>query len=398
MNPKIRILFIAFSDSIHVSRWLEHLDRSVYEIHFFASVPFRTLHPDIKNITVHDLTGVDQGNTATRTLSAYPIYTTLERIMTARVARRFVRGKSWIPLMKKALARVIRNVKPQIIHTMETQQAGYLMSEIASNFNNIPWVHSTWGIDLHFFSHLEAHRTRLQTVLQNIRQLIVEGERDATIARELGYTGKIETITSVGGGFKPTFFEGGSQSPLPSSRKVILLKGYEGHERLAGNALAALRKIKDALKGYEVNIYSCHKTLLPVVAEIESLGEFAIKVLPDQTHRDLLGLTSAARVSITNNLSDGVPNTMLEAMALGAFPIQSNTAITEGLINDGVNGILTIATDVDNIAAAILRALKDDPLVDRAAEINVEIIKTRLSFKGIQKQIDAIYQRMAEEY
>ncbi len=82
---------------------------------------------------------------------------------------------------------------------------------------------------------------------------------------------------------------------------------------------------------------------------------------------------------------------MLEAMAFGSFPIQSNTAITEGWIDDGLNGILTVPTDENNIADAITRALSEDLLVDKAATHNKILVRRKLDGEMIGKQIDSIY-------
>ncbi len=54
-NVRIKVLIVAFSDSIHTARWISQLDREKYEVHLFPSVPFRQLHPLIQNVTVWQL-------------------------------------------------------------------------------------------------------------------------------------------------------------------------------------------------------------------------------------------------------------------------------------------------------------------------------------------------------
>ena len=50
---------------------------------------------------------------------------------------------------------------------------------------------------------------------------------------------------------------------------------------------------------------------------------------------------SKSFVYIGNSISDGMPNTMLEAMTMGAFPIQSNPGgVTEEIVENEVNGLL----------------------------------------------------------
>jgi glycosyltransferase involved in cell wall biosynthesis len=128
-----------------------------------------------------------------------------------------------------------------------------------------------------------------------------------------------------------------------------------------------------------------------MVEEIINQGEFSVRVASEFSYTEFLAMVASARISITNNLSDGVPNTMLEAMALGAFPIQSNTAITQGWIEDGVNGLLTDPTNIDQIASAISRALKDDKLVSEAAIINRSLVEEKLNSDAIDPIIRRLY-------
>jgi len=391
MSQKTRVLLIAFSDSIHTARWITQLNRSRFDIHLFPSVPFCDVHPSLKNITVHQILQNNKTADPQITILQPPLFNFVQNLVGTRLARKLL-TRSRSAVQQKSLLNLIRKWKPQIIHTMETQRAGYLMNMIFEKLTFKPiWIHSTWGIDLHYFQNQAAHRSQIQSLLNNISLLITEGERDILLARELGYTGKTAIIPSVGGGFDFMELEALSQLVQPSQRKKILLKGYEGDERLASKALAALRSIGPSLIGYEVIVYSCHESLLPVISEIQQKKEFAVTSYRELSHHQLLQLTCNARISVTNNLSDGVPNTMLEAMALGTFPVQSNTAITEGWIQDGYNGLLTDPRDTNNIAIAIQKALQNDRLVDEASVYNKALVRERLDYNMMKRTIEGIY-------
>jgi hypothetical protein len=49
------------------------------------------------------------------------------------------------------------------------------------------------------------------------------------------------------------------------------------------------------------------------------------------------------------------------------------------------------------VAAAIRRAVTDDALVDRAAEINAKFAGERLDYSFIQRQVTAMYEKIAEQ-
>jgi glycosyltransferase involved in cell wall biosynthesis len=389
---KIRILIVAFSDSIHTSRWISQLDHDKYELFLFPSVPFKETHSLIRGITIYQIQKSSNDHDKSVTVkSSSSIYRLSEKIigtsLTQKIAKRLFVKK----LQEMALMRTIKRIKPGIVHTMETQESGYQVVKIKHRLDDFKWIHSTWGIDLHYFQTFPKHQKILTKLFSQIHTYIAEGDRDVKIARNLGYHGKAIVIPSVGGSLNFALFDSIGGRGKPSSRKMIILKGYEGHERLASAALMALRKIKEMLKDYEIIVYSCSEKLLPLVNEIRSENEFDLKIKGHIKYEDLLDLTIQSRISITNNLSDGVPNTMLEAMALGAFPIQSNTAITDGWIKDGKNGLLTVPTDQENIAAAIAKALRDDQMVDEAADYNYKLIRERLNIDTIKNQINSIY-------
>ncbi len=389
-NKRIKILFVAFSDSIHTARWIWQLDREKYEVHLFPSVPFRQLHPLIQNVTVWQLPQMENDELKGLVFkNPSSLFKTIEKLTGESISRRITVRVNTI--LQKALKKTIRLVQPDIIHSMETQQAGYLVSKILNRNNNPGWVHSTWGIDLQYFMRSPDHKEQMKRLMSRVNVLIAEGERDAKIAYELGFRNKDAIIPSVGGSPDFELFDSLDSGIPPSSRRSIILKGYEGHGRYASAVLKAMRSMKTLLKDHEVIIYSCSKDLLPLVREIQNGKEFNLKVTNELGYKDLLSLTSRSRISITNNLFDGVPNTMLEAMAFGSFPIQSNTAITEGWIDDGLNGILTVPTDENNIADAITRALLEDDLVDTAAAHNRILVRQKLDRDIIGRQINKVY-------
>jgi glycosyltransferase involved in cell wall biosynthesis len=103
------------------------------------------------------------------------------------------------------------------------------------------------------------------------------------------------------------------------------------------------------------------------------------------SHQDMLSLHGQARISISLSISDGLCTSFAEALAMGSFPIQSATACADEWITDGVSGFLVPAEEPEIIAERLRRAVLDDALVDRAAEINAEIAATRLNQQRIRE-------------
>lgn len=109
----------------------------------------------------------------------------------------------------------------------------------------------------------------------------------------------------------------------------------------------------------------------------------------------MLELFGRSRIALAVNVTDGVPNAMLEAMTMGAFPIQSDTQSTSEWITDGVNGLLVNPNDAMSIATAMRRALQDDGLVDAAAIHNFKLVSERLDLASVRPRVIEMYRTIA---
>ena len=117
-------------------------------------------------------------------------------------------------------------------------------------------------------------------------------------------------------------------------------------------------------------------------------------VLPQSLHSDILRLMGRSRIAIGLGMSDGSPNTLLEAMIMGAFPIQSDTISTGEWVESGKNGFLVTPEDPEVVAVAIRLALSDAALVEHAAEINARIADERLDRECIRSEVVSLYKRV----
>ena len=114
-------------------------------------------------------------------------------------------------------------------------------------------------------------------------------------------------------------------------------------------------------------------------------------MLSQSTHEVMLRMFARSRIYLGVSVSDGISTSMLEAMALGAFPIQTDTSCCDEWIRDGLGGFRIPADDVVAIAERIRRAATDDGLVNRAAELNWETVRTRLDQKELQQKAIGLY-------
>src|SRR5262249_40368945 len=100
-----------------------------------------------------------------------------------------------------------------------------------------------------------------------------------------------------------------------------------------------------------------------------------------------------ARAVVGVGISDGISTTLLEAMAVGAMPIQSSTACADEWLEHGRSGFIVSPHDTRAIAEAIIGAVSNDELVDQAAEINLRTVRERWSSKINGAKVWEIYDR-----
>ena len=97
----------------------------------------------------------------------------------------------------------------------------------------------------------------------------------------------------------------------------------------------------------------------------------------------MLNLFGKARAYVGVSLSDGISTSLLEAMAMGAFPIQTNTSCADEWIVDGITGEL-IDPNQEEVKNSLRQALNSDSLVDQASVINRQKIATECNEEQIK--------------
>lgn len=94
-----------------------------------------------------------------------------------------------------------------------------------------------------------------------------------------------------------------------------------------------------------------------------------------QPHHQMQRFYQQADIFISVPFTDGMPYSLLEALACGTFPIVSRIAANEFWIESGVNGFTVAPHDSQELAQAIMQALDDSEFRTRAREINLQKIQ-----------------------
>ena len=106
---------------------------------------------------------------------------------------------------------------------------------------------------------------------------------------------------------------------------------------------------------------------------------------------DVKELYQACDVFALSSLREGLPNVLLEAMALEVPVVATRIAGVPRLIEDERNGLLIAPGSVDELAHALERLLRDGQLRQRLAHAARKTIATRYSFAVRMSKIQALY-------
>jgi glycosyltransferase involved in cell wall biosynthesis len=392
----MKILYVALPNSIHTARWINQIGDQGWKLYLFPSVDTGTTNAELKNVRIFHtfFGGKDSYNRNVKTIGI-----PLGRHLIAVVFKMFLK-LIFKDYHKAYLKLVIRLIKPDIIHSMEFQQGAYLVNEVKKEWKGkFPkWIATNWGSDIYLFGRFDEHKSRIESVLKNCDFYSCECNRDVCLAKNIGLKGMPLPVFPNSGGYDLERIKEW-RSGKPSSRKVIMLKGYQGWAGRAMVGLRALERCKDLLTGYKIVVYSIQPNSgMEMAIDLFKLNtNIPVEVIPLNTsHDQLLKLHGKARMSIGVSISDAISTGVLEAIVMGSFPIQTSTSCADEWIKDGETGLLIPPEDPDVIEKAIRRALADDGLVDAAAKKNYETAIQRLDYRLVKNKTIDFYNKVVK--
>jgi glycosyltransferase involved in cell wall biosynthesis len=373
------VVLVCMVDSIHVARWIAQFDPKEVKFILFPSGPNRRVHPKILELLTRgkaygdQITIVPFGGKLSLWLWA------LDRLFSERIRGSLLRA-------------VLKRVSPDYIHALEFQHAGYVtLRALEDKSIKTPFLATNYGSDIYWFQKFPKHKEKIRRILDRADFYSAECQRDYVLAKNLGFQGVLLPLAPNAGGVDWKT----SQPKLekPSTRNVIAIKGYDGWVGRASVALEAIEHLGKELAEFEIHIYSSN---LKVGYRARRIGRrLGLRITVHRkgslSHEEILGIFARARIYVGLSLSDGISTSLLEAMSMGAFPIQTNTSCAEEWISDGKSGFLIREIVLETVAAAIRAALNSDSLVDNAQQTNFQTIQEKGLSEHFKSRIRAFY-------
>lgn len=380
----MKILMVSIP-SLHFFRWSEQLKDSGHEVYWF------------------DITGMSQPVERIKWVSQKTAW----KLRWDYPGRFFVKSKfpsiyHWIQKRnEKETAKVfeayLNEIKPDVVHSFALYLSCTPIISVMEKYTNLKWIYSSWGSDLFYFQNNLKYLADIKKVLPRLNYLFTDCQRDYEIAKKYGFEGEFLGVFPGGGGFDLVETE---KYKIPiNKRKTIAIKGFQGRSGRAIPVLKALILIKKQLEDFELVVFGASQEIKTYVQESVLKDWKNLTILGTISHNEVLQLMGRSLVYVGNSDSDGIPNTLLEAIIMDVLPIQSNPGgATTEIIQHGMNGLLLDdPEDAEAIKQVVLDAISDRFFIEKAIQYNSERIKPKLDFQLIKHQVINKYNLITQE-
>lgn len=336
------VFVICMLDSIHAARWLSQFKDEDIQFLLFPSSPHRRLHLELKELLKNEFKAKYRIVPLGRVFGL-PLW------LADKLVDNFFRG-----MLAKFF---IHRFKPEVVHAQELQNAGYVVLRALENSKplGLSLITTNWGSDIYWFQRYSSHKERLKRLMELSDFYSAECSRDLALATNLGFTGEFMPVIPNAGGFSAEVL---SRELVPSSaRKTIVIKGYDGWVGKAKLALESIAGMADELRGYELVLYSTNLTTRRKAQEVEKKTglRFAVNSKGALSHSQMLDLFAKSKIYIGLSGSDGISTSLLEAMAMGAIPVQTATACCDEWFSE--SGVAVRELTQPAVQSAIRKAL-----------------------------------------
>jgi glycosyltransferase involved in cell wall biosynthesis len=397
-----KVLFVGWPNSPHTHSWINLLQDTPVNVRLFG---LPTIPPHDWPVRTYMTAWVTGHNEANRyfigTRSGRTRF--IDRIAGA-ILRHFRASEA--DSIELSLRKVINAWKPNVIHTLGFDPASYLFLRVRPQ---LTWKQGQWvaqargGPDLYLFRYKDDLRPQMEKVIQSCDRFIADNQWNYEFAESLGLQSCQKTpfgiVSGTGGTDIEAFGKGADMPPSKRERLIYMPKCYDTMAVRGHSALEGLRLAWPHIQPCRVKLsWITQPDFQPWVRAC--LGEDILKhctlheeVIPREASLQAL---REARVLYAPSVLDGVPNSMLEGMACGAFPIVSPLESIDGVVEHEKHVLFARNLYPEEQATALVRAMNDDELVDRAAEANKIRVRELSDRNRVRETALTFYPEMAK--
>jgi glycosyltransferase involved in cell wall biosynthesis len=395
----MKILFVADGRSPIALNWIRFFVERGDEVHLASTF---ACQPDLKLNSLEIVPVAFSGTKSAPTTSSKPksgLWGASTRLSTGastlqlRTTIRQWLGPVTISRAAGRLRGFIERVQPDLIHAMRIPYEGMLAADAFTG--SAPLLVSVWGND--FTLHAPSTplmRNYTEWTLKVADALHADCQRDIRLSKKWGFSTQKPTLVTPGnGGIRTEVFfppEKPVEAPI-----IVNPRGFRAYVRND----TFFQAIPLVLKEHPEARFVCASMAgeREAIETVARLGvEKSVELLPARPHAQMADLFRAVQIVVSPSVHDGTPNTLLEGLACGCFPIAGDLDSIREWITPGKNGLLVDAGDPAALAAAILRGLNEPALRKQAAEENAVVIAERAEYTRNMARAVEFYERLVK--
>jgi len=389
----MRLLFVCDSRSPIAMNWISYFLNKGEEVHIASTFYFNS-KLDFASVNVIPVAFSQLKGKQPQKLSGDKERKWLwnSALVNFRTAARRIGAPLTISSAAKRLDELISDIQPDLVHAMRIPFEGILAAKALEGVEHPPLVTSVWGND--FTLHARATNwmsNSTRQVLSRTDGLHTDCQRDRKLAVDWGYGGVRPTLVVPGnGGIDTRVFYPAPDETSERDIKVINPRGIRAYIR-NDTFFKAIPQIIDQVPDIQ---FICPGMAGEAEAEkwIEKLDlSSVVELLPKIPRHDMADLFRRAALMVSPSTHDGTPNTLLEGMACGSFPIAGDLESIREWIDPGSNGSLIDPGDPDELAKEVISALGNEELRRQAAKLNVALIKEKAEYYSSMHSAEKFY-------
>jgi len=303
----------------------------------------------------------------------------------------------------KNARKVLSDFAPHIVHTLGLFPGGIFYLHMLRCMPDMPkplWlIQARGGPDIALNRDDVLLRTLIREMLQYCDYFLADNDLNYQLAQQLGLTAnKISPTGFVPGtgGIDYAAFDG---IPLPSQKEPLIV-WPKGHFFIQSDGMPVVEALRLAIP----RMPQARIVVTAASTEVSFwlkrfIAEYAerLEIHPRVPYAQMTELLRRARVLLAPSLSDGIPNSMYEAMASHTVPIISPIETLPGLFKDREHALFAPNLDPRAIADALVELMSDDVLVDHIATVNRAWLPELAGQESVRRRIVPFYHACAEQ-
>jgi glycosyltransferase involved in cell wall biosynthesis len=401
----MRVALLADGRSPITQGWLASMTELGYEVHLISTFPCSV---DLPLASLHHVPVAFSGFRRSKAISAGVQPGGAAAIRLRTHIRQWL-GMLTFPEAIRRLRHVMEVLNVDLLHALRIPFEGMLAAYANPE---VPLILSVWGNDFTLHARSTPWMGWLtRHSLQCANGLHADCKRDIALSEVWGFRpGRPTTVLPGGGGIDRKVFRPGMvdldllKPELRSMLKAIpadtpLVINPRGFRAYVRND-TFFKSIPIILRSYPQAIFLAPAMQGEARAQhwLNRLGlAESVRLLPTLSRQEMAVMYQRSQVMVSPSEHDGTPNSFLEAIACGCFPVVGDLDSLREWVQAGQNGLLVDPGSPEELAYGVIKALSDPKLRRKASEQNQGLIDDRAEQSRVVSELDRFYQKVVAD-